>query len=271
MKIRLDQYLVQHGMIQSRERAKALIMAGVVFVNEQKVDKAGEMIKEDAKVEVRGHDIGYVSRGGLKLEKAMQCFPLTPNGKVCMDIGASTGGFTDCMLQNGAVKVYAVDVGYGQLAWSLRTDERVVNMERILRDAKVAQEASDRLNAEGQRRQEEIDALARRFKTRLERFEREAKTMDEASRVAEQRALAEMERDVTRRNREARDEFNQRRNEEVMLLQSRAARVVQDIAKAEKFDLVLYEYFYASDRVDLTKRVIDILDKDVADGKKTTK
>ena len=114
MKIRLDQYLVQHGMIQSRERAKALIMAGVVFVNEQKVDKAGEMIKEDAKVEVRGHDIGYVSRGG----------------KVCMDIGASTGGFTDCMLQNGAVKVYAVDVGYGQLAWSLRTDERVVNMER---------------------------------------------------------------------------------------------------------------------------------------------
>ena len=130
MKIRLDQYLVQHGMIQSRERAKALIMAGVVFVNEQKVDKAGEMIKEDAKVEVRGHDIGYVSRGGLKLEKAMQCFPLTPRGKVCMDIGASTGGFTDCMLQNGAVKVYAVDVGYGQLAWSLRTDERVVNMER---------------------------------------------------------------------------------------------------------------------------------------------
>ena len=106
MKIRLDQYLVQHGMIQSRERAKALIMSGVVFVNEQKVDKAGEMIKEDAKVEVRGHDIGYVSRGGLKLEKAMQCFPLTPNGKVCMDIG------------------------YGQLAWSLRTDERVVNMER---------------------------------------------------------------------------------------------------------------------------------------------
>ena len=130
MKIRLDQYLVQHGMIQSRERAKALIMAGVVFVNEQKVDKAGEMIKEDAKVEVRGHDIGYVSRGGLKLEKAMQCFPLTPNGKVCMDIGASTGGFTDCMLQNGAVKVYAVDVGYGQLDWRLRSDARVVCMER---------------------------------------------------------------------------------------------------------------------------------------------
>ena len=90
MKIRLDQYLVQHGLTQSRERAKALIMSGIVFVNEQKADKAGEMIKEDAKVEVRGHDIGYVSRGGLKLEKAMKCFPLTPNGKVCMDIGAST-------------------------------------------------------------------------------------------------------------------------------------------------------------------------------------
>ena len=130
MKIRLDQYLVQNGLVQSRERAKALIMAVVVFVNQQKVDKAGEMIKEGAVVEVRGHDIGYVSRGGLKLEKAMKCFPLTPNGKVCMDIGASTGGFTDCMLQNGARKVYAVDVGYGQLAWSLRSDERVVCMER---------------------------------------------------------------------------------------------------------------------------------------------
>lgn len=105
-------------------------MSGIVFVNEQKADKAGEMISPDAKVEVRGHDIGYVSRGGLKLEKAMRACPLTPNGKVCMDIGASTGGFTDCMLQNGARKVYAVDVGYGQLAWKLRTDERVINMER---------------------------------------------------------------------------------------------------------------------------------------------
>ena len=130
MKTRLDQYLVQHGLIQSRERAKAMIMAGVVYVNGQKADKAGDMVKEDAVVEVRGHDIGYVSRGGLKLEKAMQVFPLSPRGKVCMDIGASTGGFTDCMLQNGAAKVYAVDVGYGQLAWSLRTDPRVVNMER---------------------------------------------------------------------------------------------------------------------------------------------
>lgn len=130
MKIRLDQYLCQNELVQSRERAKALIMSGIVFVNNQKADKAGEMIAEDATVEVRGHDIGYVSRGGLKLEKAMQVFPMTPNGKVCMDIGASTGGFTDCMLQNGATKVYAVDVGYGQLAWSLRSDERVVNMER---------------------------------------------------------------------------------------------------------------------------------------------
>ena len=130
MKIRLDQYLCQNGLVQSRERAKALILSGIVFVNNQKADKAGEMIAEDATVEVRGHDIGYVSRGGLKLEKAMQVFPMTPNGKVCMDIGASTGGFTDCMLQNGATKVYAVDVGYGQLAWSLRSDERVVNMER---------------------------------------------------------------------------------------------------------------------------------------------
>lgn len=143
----------------------------------------------------------------------------------------------------------------------------VVNMERILRDAKVAQEASDRLNAEGQRRQKEIDALARRFKTRLERFEREAKTMDEASRVAEQRALAEMERDVTRRNREARDEFNQRRNEEVLLLQNRAGRIIQEIARSEKFDLVLYEFFYASDRVDLTNRVIEALDRDAKPAK----
>lgn len=140
----------------------------------------------------------------------------------------------------------------------------VVNMERILRDAKLAQQASDRLNAEGQRRQEEIDALTRRFKQRLERFEKDAPTMDESSRVAERRALAEMERDVTRRSREARDEFNQRRNEEVLLLQGRAARIVQEIAQKEKFDLVLYEFFYASDRVDLTARVIRELDRDVS-------
>lgn len=112
-KVRLDQYLVQNHLVQSRERAKALIMSGIVFVNEQKADKAGDIVPPDAKVEVRGHDIGFVSRGGLKLAKAMKVFPLSPAGKVCMDIGASTGGFTDCMLQNGAVKVYAVDVGYG--------------------------------------------------------------------------------------------------------------------------------------------------------------
>ena len=130
MKTRLDQYLCQNGMVQSRERAKALIMSGIVFVNGQKADKAGDMVPDGAQVEVRGHDIGYVSRGGLKLEKAMQSFPIQLAGKVCMDIGASTGGFTDCMLQNGASKVYAVDVGYGQLAWKLRTDPRVVSMER---------------------------------------------------------------------------------------------------------------------------------------------
>lgn len=130
MKPRLDQYICQNGLAPSRERAKALIMAGIVYVNGQKADKAGDAVPPGAAVEVRGHDIGYVSRGGLKLEKAMQVFPLSLDGLVCMDIGASTGGFTDCMLQNGAAKVYAVDVGYGQLAWKLRTDERVVNMER---------------------------------------------------------------------------------------------------------------------------------------------
>lgn len=128
--IRLDQYLFDNSMVQSRERGKALIMAGIVYVNGEKADKAGLPVPANAAVEIRGKDIGYVSRGGLKLEKAMQVFPISPAGKVCMDIGASTGGFTDCMLQNGAEKVYAVDVGYGQLAWKLRCDERVVNMER---------------------------------------------------------------------------------------------------------------------------------------------
>lgn len=105
-------------------------MAGQVYVNNQKVDKAGTEIKEDDIVEVRGNTLKYVSRGGLKLEKAMQAFPIELNGKICMDVGASTGGFTDCMLMNGAVKVYSVDVGYGQLAWKLRCDERVINLER---------------------------------------------------------------------------------------------------------------------------------------------
>lgn len=130
-KIRLDVYLTQNNMVQSRERAKALIMAGQVYVKNQKCDKAGTMLDENEKdVEVRGEQLKYVSRGGLKLEKAMQEFPITLEGKVTMDIGASTGGFTDCMLQNGARKVFAVDVGYGQFAWKLRSDERVVNMER---------------------------------------------------------------------------------------------------------------------------------------------
>jgi len=129
-KTRLDVALVERGLIQSRERAKTTIMSGQVYVNGQKADKAGDTVKDDDKIEVRGDTLKYVSRGGLKLEKAMTEFPITLDGKIAMDIGASTGGFTDCMLQNGAVKVYAVDVGYGQLAWSLRQDPRVVNMER---------------------------------------------------------------------------------------------------------------------------------------------
>lgn len=129
-KRRLDLYLVEEGLCPSREMAKSLIMAGKVFVNNQRSDKAGDSVGEKDTVEVRGETLKYVSRGGLKLEKAMASFPISLEGKVCMDIGASTGGFTDCMLQNGAGKVFAVDVGYGQLAWKLRCDERVVNMER---------------------------------------------------------------------------------------------------------------------------------------------
>ncbi len=129
-KKRLDVILFEKGLAQSRERAKSLIMSGVVFVNDERIDKAGATVFEDAKIEVKGNTLNYVSRGGLKLEKAMQLFPITLENKICMDIGASTGGFTDCMLQNGAVKVYAIDVGYGQLAWKLRCDERVVNLER---------------------------------------------------------------------------------------------------------------------------------------------
>jgi len=129
-KKRLDVILVEKGFFESREKAKASIMAGIVFVDEQKVDKAGEMISEEAKVEVRGNVCPYVSRGGLKLEKAIREFEIDLTNKVCMDIGASTGGFTDCMLQNGAKKVFSVDVGYGQFAWKLRQDERVCCMER---------------------------------------------------------------------------------------------------------------------------------------------
>lgn len=130
MKQRLDVALVERGLIASREKAKVVIMEGLVYVNGQKSDKAGAQIKDDDKIEIRGETMRYVSRGGKKLEKAMQVFPISLDGCVCIDIGASTGGFTDCMLQNGAVKVYSVDVGYGQLAWSLRNDERVVNLER---------------------------------------------------------------------------------------------------------------------------------------------
>lgn len=129
-KTRLDVAVFEQGYAPSREKAKALIMAGIVYVNNQKVDKAGFELKEGDVLEVRCKTLQYVSRGGLKLEKAMQEFPITLEGKICMDVGASTGGFTDCMLQNGAVKVYSVDVGYGQLAWKLRIDERVVNLER---------------------------------------------------------------------------------------------------------------------------------------------
>ena len=129
-KTRLDAALVERGLITSRERAKTTIMSGQVYVNGQKADKAGAPVRSDDQIEVRGDTLRYVSRGGLKLEKAMQDFPITVSGKRALDAGASTGGFTDCMLQNGAERVYAVDVGYGQLAWSLRNDPRVVNMER---------------------------------------------------------------------------------------------------------------------------------------------
>ncbi len=130
MKTRLDVYLVEQGYFQSREKAKAAIMAGQVFVDGQISDKAGNMIKEDASVEVKGASCPYVSRGGFKLEKALKVFEIDVKDRICLDIGASTGGFTDVMLQNGASKVYSVDVGYGQLDYKLRNDPRVVNMEK---------------------------------------------------------------------------------------------------------------------------------------------
>ncbi len=130
MKERLDILLVQKGLAPSREKAKAMIMEGNVFINNNREDKAGTMFDENVEIEIKGNTLKYVSRGGLKLEKAMTHFGISLDDKVCMDIGASTGGFTDCMLQNGAKKVYAVDVGYGQFAWKLRQDERVVCMEK---------------------------------------------------------------------------------------------------------------------------------------------
>ncbi len=130
MKQRLDQYILNEGYTDSRQKAQGLIMSGVVFVNNQKADKAGFTVKEGDVVEVRGSTLKYVSRGGLKLEKAILEYNLDLEDKVCMDIGASTGGFSDCMLQSGAKKVFCVDVGYGQLAWKLRTDERIINLEK---------------------------------------------------------------------------------------------------------------------------------------------
>jgi 23S rRNA (cytidine1920-2'-O)/16S rRNA (cytidine1409-2'-O)-methyltransferase len=130
MKERLDVLLVQRGLAESREKAKTIIMSGDVFVKGNREDKAGSMFDVDAEITVKGNTLKYVSRGGLKLEKAMEVYPIDLEGKVCMDIGSSTGGFTDCMLQNGAKKVFAVDVGTNQLAWKLRTDERVVSMEK---------------------------------------------------------------------------------------------------------------------------------------------
>ncbi len=129
-KKRLDTAVFESGKAESREKAKVLIMAGVVYVNNQKADKAGMTVKPDDVIEVRSNPLKYVSRGGLKLEKAMNNFGLSLENLICADIGASTGGFTDCMLQNGAQKVYSIDVGYGQLAWKLRNDDRVVNLER---------------------------------------------------------------------------------------------------------------------------------------------
>ena len=127
----MDLLLVNKGLASSREKAKAIIMSGLVFVDGQREDKAGSTFDEEkAVIEVRGQVQKYVSRGGLKLEKAMAVFPIDLTGKVCMDIGASTGGFTDCMLHNGAGRVYAIDVGHGQLDWKLRNDERVVCMEK---------------------------------------------------------------------------------------------------------------------------------------------
>ena len=146
MSERLDVELVNRGLVESRERAKAYIMEGVVYIDGQKALKAGDKVKEGMQIEVRGTPIPYVSRGGLKLAKAISAFGLDLTGKVCVDVGASTGGFTDCMLQNGAKKVYAIDVGYGQLAWKLRTDERVVNVERTnirYLDLEILQEPID--------------------------------------------------------------------------------------------------------------------------------
>lgn len=147
MKERLDILMVRQGLAASREKAKAVIMTGCVYVNDQKEDKAGTMFDETkVQIEVRGNTLRYVSRGGLKLEKAIAQFAIQLDEKICMDIGASTGGFTDCMLQNGAKKVYAIDVGHGQLAWKLRNDKRVVCMEKTNFRYVTPEEIADRLD-----------------------------------------------------------------------------------------------------------------------------
>lgn len=146
MKERLDVLLVKRNLAPSREKAKAMIMAGNVFVDHQREDKAGSTFEDSVTIEIHGNTLKYVSRGGLKLEKAMNHFGLNLDGKICMDIGASTGGFTDCMLQNGAVRVYSVDVGYGQFAWKLRQDERVVCMEKTNIRYVTPEDIADRLD-----------------------------------------------------------------------------------------------------------------------------
>ncbi|HWT27850.1 MAG TPA: TlyA family RNA methyltransferase, partial [Mobilitalea sp.] len=146
MKERLDILLVNRNLAESREKAKAIIMSGNVFVDGQREDKAGATFPEEATIEVKGNPLKYVSRGGLKLEKAVTQYGLVLDGKVCMDVGSSTGGFTDCMLQNGAVKVYSVDVGTNQLAWKLRQDERVVSMEKTNIRYLTPEEINDRIS-----------------------------------------------------------------------------------------------------------------------------
>ena len=145
-KERLDVLLVSRGLAESREKAKAIIMSGNVYVDGQKEDKAGSNFPAEAVIEVRGNTLKYVSRGGLKLEKTMENFDVTLAGKICMDVGSSTGGFTDCMLQNGAVKVYAVDVGHGQIAWKLRNDERVACMEKTNIRYVTPEDVADKIN-----------------------------------------------------------------------------------------------------------------------------
>lgn len=146
MKKRLDVLVYEKGLVDSREKARATIMAGIVYVDNQKAEKPGMPVDESAAIEVRGKLMPYVSRGGLKLEKALSAFDIDLSGTVCMDVGASTGGFTDCMLQNGATKVYSIDVGYGQLAWKLRSDERVVCMERTNIRNVTPQDIADKIN-----------------------------------------------------------------------------------------------------------------------------